>query len=564
MKKAYLEKNKSIFILISVWFILAFFQSIFTELWEDEAYYYTWATNLDWGYFDHPPAVAFFIKLGYSIFPNEFGVRFFTILMGCGFIFLLWEMTDKKKLALFSMVIFSILGLQYYTFLALPDMPLLFFSMLFFYLYDIYLEKDSLKISMLIAVTISLMLYSKYTGLLIILLSVMANYKLLFKRKSFFLILLVSIVLFLPHIIWQYQNNFITINFHLFERNQQPYSINFVLGQILIAGPFITLLLIKNSVKAKSSDDFTRTLKFNLFGFYLVFFVASLRNEILPHWTLPILIPLILLTLKNFPDDIRKYNFVKYIAGVSITLILLSRLFFIYDFLPDSISEKKYLLQNHLHGYSEFSKKIQEISEGEPVVFIDSYIKPSMVKFYSSIFATYYPTVEYRKYQFCLWDDEEKLQGKRIMIFGEEKKLQGNFKPIYFPNKKRYNYGFIDNFRSFGHIEFKQEQQIMLNEDSNIKNVKIAGTLFNNFSYSIDWKNEKPPEAFIFIVKKGKIIGSEKIVLPNEVVLKAGLSIPFSFTFKLPPDINKLFYEFSIKPKNLPPGINSKFYKIEF
>lgn len=339
--------------------------------------------------------------------------------MGGGFIFLLWEMTDKKKLKLFSMVIFSILGLHYYTFLALPDMPLLFFSMLFFYLYNIYLEKDSLKISMLIAVTISLMLYSKYTGLLIIILSVMANYKLLFKRKSFFLIFLVSIVLFLPHIIWQYQNNFITINFHLFERNQQPYSINFVLGQILIAGPFITLLLIKNSVQAKSSDNFTRTLKFNLFGFYLVFFAASFKNEILPHWTLPVLIPLILLTLKYFPEDIKKYNLVKYIAGVSITLILLSRLFFIYDFLPDSLSEKKYSLQNHLHGYSKFSKKIQEISESKPVVFIDSYIKPSMVKFYSGTFATYYPSIVYRRYQFSLWDDEEKLQGKKVMVFGE-------------------------------------------------------------------------------------------------------------------------------------------------
>ncbi len=45
-------------------------QAIFTELIYDEAYYWYFSKQLDWGYFDHPPMVAAMIALG-NLFLKE-------------------------------------------------------------------------------------------------------------------------------------------------------------------------------------------------------------------------------------------------------------------------------------------------------------------------------------------------------------------------------------------------------------------------------------------------------------------------------------------------------------
>jgi 4-amino-4-deoxy-L-arabinose transferase-like glycosyltransferase len=48
------------------------------ELHFDEAYYWYWSKHLQLSYFDHPPAVAWFIRAGTALFGDtEFGVRFF-------------------------------------------------------------------------------------------------------------------------------------------------------------------------------------------------------------------------------------------------------------------------------------------------------------------------------------------------------------------------------------------------------------------------------------------------------------------------------------------------------
>jgi 4-amino-4-deoxy-L-arabinose transferase-like glycosyltransferase len=50
-------------------------QAYFTNLTYDEAYYWLYAEHLAWGYYDHPPLVAIFIKIGYSLLQNELGLR---------------------------------------------------------------------------------------------------------------------------------------------------------------------------------------------------------------------------------------------------------------------------------------------------------------------------------------------------------------------------------------------------------------------------------------------------------------------------------------------------------
>ena len=72
--------DKRVAVGLFIWWIFNLLQAAFTELAHDEAYYYMFAQNLDWGYFDHPPMTALLIWLG-SFIGGELGVRiFFTLL----------------------------------------------------------------------------------------------------------------------------------------------------------------------------------------------------------------------------------------------------------------------------------------------------------------------------------------------------------------------------------------------------------------------------------------------------------------------------------------------------
>lgn len=49
----------------------------------DEAQYWTWSQDLDWGYYSKPPGIAWEIALGTALFGNtEFGVRFMPLVIG--------------------------------------------------------------------------------------------------------------------------------------------------------------------------------------------------------------------------------------------------------------------------------------------------------------------------------------------------------------------------------------------------------------------------------------------------------------------------------------------------
>ena len=85
------RSGKSLFLFfLVIWFLLNALQAAFTNLDPDEAYYWMYSKALAWGYFDHPPAIATLIKLGYALIPSELGVRIFTILAQIGSFYGIW------------------------------------------------------------------------------------------------------------------------------------------------------------------------------------------------------------------------------------------------------------------------------------------------------------------------------------------------------------------------------------------------------------------------------------------------------------------------------------------
>ncbi|MBT4790696.1 MAG: hypothetical protein HON90_03930 [Halobacteriovoraceae bacterium] len=184
---------------------------------------------------------------------------------------------------------------------ALPDTPLMFFSSLFFWFLPRYLARDSWKNALYLGLIISLMFYSKYHGLLIVLLTSFAN-PAFFKRKTFWGIIGVVTILFLPHVYWQYQHDFISFKFHLFQRVEKHFSLNnildFIGGQIVLMGFLNFFLFCYIFYKNKFKDPYERILIFNSFGFLFFLFFMSFRNQIEANWTISCSIAFIILMVK--------------------------------------------------------------------------------------------------------------------------------------------------------------------------------------------------------------------------------------------------------------------------
>jgi len=233
-------------LLLLAWFLLNIVQSLFTEIGNDESYYWLYAQLPAWGYFDHPPLVALVIRAGtWLAGDTTLGVRLFVTVMQLLFLWVLYRLTavehSRHHILLFFLVSFSVVMLQVYGFVATPDAPLLLFTVLFLWSYRYFLETDySPAGALMMAFCMAGLMYSKYHGALVILFVIFSNLK-LFTKPAFYLSVAVALVLFLPHILWQIHHDFPSLKYHLVERSKGfrwSYFPDFLVNQLPVFNPF--------------------------------------------------------------------------------------------------------------------------------------------------------------------------------------------------------------------------------------------------------------------------------------------------------------------------------------
>src|ERR1700744_4700888 len=163
------------------WTLFNIAQAYKLEIHADEAYYWMYSRFLDWGYFDHPPMVAIFIRIGDSLVHNELGLRLMTILASTASVYLLWLILKKYSVDALSyiLVISGIFIFHIYGFITTPDAPVFFFTVLFYFFYQKYLEKDHWALAVALGIVVACALYSKYHAVLLIAFTVASNIKLL-------------------------------------------------------------------------------------------------------------------------------------------------------------------------------------------------------------------------------------------------------------------------------------------------------------------------------------------------------------------------------------------------
>ncbi|MFM1874530.1 MAG: hypothetical protein RL266_267, partial [Bacteroidota bacterium] len=252
---------------------------------------------MDWGYFHQPPMIAVFIKIGYALFQHELGVRLMTVLASTAGIPMLFSLTEKKDWKVFTLIFLSLILTHAGVFMAVPDSPLIFFSLVFLVLLREYLKEDKILTAILLGILAAALMYSKYHAIVLLGTVLLAVPKLVL-RKSFWLTVTVAVLLFIPHVLWQFENDLISFKFHWVVRNKANWSplliLNYVSSELILLGP-VGLLLFWSSFKAGMKNAFERVLLFVVVGFFGFFFLLSLRGRVEANWTATAFLPLIIL-----------------------------------------------------------------------------------------------------------------------------------------------------------------------------------------------------------------------------------------------------------------------------
>ena len=541
----------------ALWFTSLLLQAFYTGLTADEAYYWMYSRQLAWGYFDHPPFVALMIRLGYSLFSNELGVRLVPVVFSTLTIALLEKLIQPRELKSFFMLVASVGILHFVGFMALPDSPLLFFLAAYLLLYKSFATAPDMRKAFFLGCVAAMMCLSKYHGIIIIGLTVLSNPKWLVNRYFWFAAL-VGLILLAPHILWQVEADFPSIRYHLFERSREPYhfsyTLEYVLTQLFVLGPLTGILFFIAAAREKAKDIFERALRFLFWGGYLFFFLMSFKGRVEGHWTLYTVLPGLYFAYRFWTKGERRKRVLSYVFWVSISLIVAARLLIVVDF-KDGAPSVLADLTKPFHNREDMLA-IKRVAGDLPVAFMNSYQKASLYTFYSGSEGFSLNNVFGRKNQFDIWNAEDTYRGRTIMLIPNYD-IKG-FERI--PGvSEELQYTFIENFQSFSSIRIDVSGFRQMVEAGDTLHLTLRLTAPANRHLDLSANPDLPVYLYYEFFEGEQVIKKVKVRPISNELLDKPLSIDVVLPGELPAHLSLAF---SLKAGWLPLTMNSRRYVV--
>lgn len=544
------RQDKLIWYFLLCWTILNAIQAYTLEIHADEAYYWLYSRFLDWGYYDHPPMVAIFIRIGDSIIHSEFGIRLMTVLSSTFSIYILWLIVKRYAVEAkwFILVVSGIFIFHIYGFMTTPDAPLFLFTVLFYFIYQKYLIDDHLKWALLLAVIIACLLYSKYHGILLVGFTVLSNIKLL-KRGSFWGIVFLSVILYIPHILWQVNHGYPSVNYHLFEQSSDHYNFSqtytYFPGQLLMAGPFIGLFLFYNAFATRIKDAFIRGLMVNGIGTFIFFLISSLKGEVQPQWTLIAFAPLALLALIRFKQEGNWRVWFGRLAIVNLVVIVLVRVLII----TASPLIRKIGQVKSLYGFKQWAYDIKQKAGDNYVVMSDGFQNPSKYDFYTNSTKGFsYDERYYRLTQFDIWPIEDGMQQKKAYWLTKNPVKGVTTDTLNTTGGKWYG-GWINDVRTYQQVRVETESYKFKAAPG--EKMSFDLNIINPYSYTINFSNTGYEHQLTFeacLFKGTDIDGVQEAGKDlYQMTLKPGESKHYTFKFTAPLQKDKYTMIFSLR-----------------
>ncbi|WP_232622913.1 ArnT family glycosyltransferase [Pareuzebyella sediminis] len=539
-------------VLLGLVFLVNVVQSYCTPLIFDEAYYWYYAQNLAWGYFDHPPMVALMVKLGTLLFNGELGVRLVSCILSVGALLFIWLTIDnpqkKKYIVHFFVLVFSMALFNAYGFFTLPDTPLLFFTALFLWVYKHFLQHSTALWAVLLGLVMAALMYSKYHAVLVILFVLISNLRLV-TNKYAWLSVIVALLCYTPHFIWLYQNDFVTVNYHLFERPNDPYNftkytLGFFVNLVAIFG-FTCPWIYWSLLKTRKPDQFTKALTYLTYGIIIFFFISSFNRRIQTQWIIAISIPLAIITFRFMMQDetVRKWIF--RMGLINIFIILYLRIGLVYEPISPIFYET--------HGNKEWVKDLHLKIGDTPVVFENSYRNAPMYEFYTGVPTFSLNNDHYRRNQYSIDGSEERVRHKKILYIS---KSAADADLILPKSDSTMYYGkYIDDFEPYRKLKtiIASPESVKIGKENTFK-------VYNPYEYSIPLDKLRFNVSFMTEnkSKKERWRINPKPVNPNTSKLPPNDTVAFTFKLPKPQMHDPNFIRIGISENGLRYGINGK------
>ena len=308
-----------------------------------------WGSNLDWGFTKHPPMSAFFVEFFYKIFGSQdWSYYFLSQIFVIFSFFIVYKLSEEifqnKTLSIFSVLLLE--GIFFYNFTT-PEFnvnicQLPFWALTVYFSWRIFNSKKlDTKDFILLGIFSAFGFLSKYLFIYlltsVVLLFVYFIYFLKDRKFDFKYIISIEtfLILIVPHIIWLFNNEFVSITYGIARTGLESSTIIdhlnlpliFLAKQIGILIPFLflTFSLIKKIKYNFNINDkkLIFLLLINILPILLILITSIiLGSKIRTMWMTPFYLFLGTLFIYIFEKQINYKNMKNFIISFSVLFLL--------------------------------------------------------------------------------------------------------------------------------------------------------------------------------------------------------------------------------------------------
>jgi hypothetical protein len=382
--------------------VIYFIRLLLTQLMglmPQDAYYYFYSEDMALSYFDHPPMVAYMLRLFTTVFGKSVGVVkltnfLLTIATVYGFYYLsqlLLSKTQAVKTTLFygSTLLVTVLSIN-----TTPDVPLLFFwTLTLIVLYHAFFE-DKFWCWPLAGLLIGLSFDSKYTALFLLLgvlvfLLLSENHRRYLFSKELLLLGLCFLIGIAPVLIWNMQNDWMSFRFQSAERASSIMAFQFqpqfffgnlglqaalLLPPLFIGVLYVFYCQVRKTIRSwrwpTAKMLFLISFSLPLLGFFLA---VSLLYWVKLNWMMPAYVALLIWLVPYLKNRLLAYQ-----LGLALFFHIL--LFIQIVFYPVDIKS-----DDTWYGWEELADQVHILQQQYPDYFVfsnDGYKTSAVLNFY--------------------------------------------------------------------------------------------------------------------------------------------------------------------------------------
>jgi 4-amino-4-deoxy-L-arabinose transferase-like glycosyltransferase len=387
----------------------------------DEAHYVLYGLKLDWSYFDHPPLIGWIQSFFLSIFgKNEVAARLPSVLSGIISSVLIFNLVGKfsknlsharwATVAINASFLAAALWIMF-----VPDTILLVLTLWLVFIIFRLLERSKFQDWVELGVCLGLCGLTKYTAVFFIfsLLGIIFSERALKKVNLLGVIAVtfIGMVMITPVLYWNAKHHWISFSYqqnHVMGGEHFHYerALTFLLTQFITYSPFLIMSAIWGFwIKRKEWDQRIRVILWVTLPNLVFFAYTSMKDEVLPHWTLTAWALIIPVGLVSALEKSRKVKWAVLVSAL-ITFFVMCELSF--QFLKFPPYQSPYA---DLTGWPELRKELDGILSkevpGSYSIGVPNWTLGSRAHYYLDSLASVF-VLDDRFDQFDLWEENQK------------------------------------------------------------------------------------------------------------------------------------------------------------